>query len=46
MRLVRAAGGEVLGVPLEIPGVGHYVSFLDTERNRNSLLQAKREVAR
>lgn len=34
------AGGEVLGKPLVIPGVGHYVAFLDTEGNRNSLLQA------
>ncbi|MEO5769802.1 MAG: VOC family protein [Polyangia bacterium] len=40
MRAVREAGGEVLAEPVEIPGVGHYVSFFDTERNRNSLLQA------
>lgn len=40
MRAVREAGGEVLGEPVEIPGVGRYVSFFDTERNRNSLLQA------
>ena len=44
MRAVRDAGGEVLGEPVEIPGVGRYVSFLDTERNRNSLLQARRET--
>lgn len=36
---VAAAGGEVLGDPVEIPGVGLYVSFLDTEGNRASLLQ-------
>ena len=36
---VNAAGGEVLGQPMEIPGVGRYVSFFDTERNRVSLLQ-------
>lgn len=36
---VAAAGGEVLGQPMEIPGVGKYVSFLDTEGNRVSLLQ-------
>lgn len=40
MRAVREAGGEVLGQPMEIPTVGLYVSFFDTERNRNSLLQA------
>ena len=39
MRKVAAAGGEVLGDPMEIPGVGQYVSFVDTEGNRNSMLQ-------
>ncbi len=29
----------VLGEPVEIPGIGHYVSFTDTEGNRVSLLQ-------
>ena len=36
---VRDAGGKVLGEPMEIPGVGHYVSFTDTEGNRVSMLQ-------
>ena len=36
---VADAGGEVLGEPMHIPGVGMYVSFLDTEGNRASLLQ-------
>lgn len=39
MKAVEAAGGEVLGTPMEIPGVGHYVAFHDTERNRLSMLQ-------
>lgn len=39
MRQVNAAGGKVLGEPMEIPGVGQYVSFLDTEGNRVSMLQ-------
>ena len=39
MRKVGEAGGEVLGEPMEIPGVGKYVSSLDAERNRVSLLQ-------
>lgn len=39
MRRVTEAGGEVLGEPMEIPGVGQYVSFLDSEGNRVSLLQ-------
>jgi uncharacterized protein len=33
------AGGKVLGDPMEIPGVGQYVSFTDPEGNRLSLLQ-------
>ena len=36
---VSAAGGQVLGEPMEIPGVGQYVSFMDTEGNRVSMLQ-------
>jgi hypothetical protein len=39
MRQVAAAGGEVLGEPMEIPGIGQYVSFMDTEGNRVSMLQ-------
>ena len=42
MRAVRDAGGEVMGEPMQIPGVGHYVSFLDSERNRISMLQPLR----
>jgi hypothetical protein len=36
---VEKAGGEILGEPIEISGVGQYVSFIDTEGNRVSLLQ-------
>ena len=36
---VRDAGGQVLGTPMQIPGVGAYVSFTDPEGNRVSLLQ-------
>jgi hypothetical protein len=32
-------GGKVLGEPMEIPGVGQYVSTIDTEGNRVSMLQ-------
>jgi uncharacterized protein len=39
VRSVTAAGGEVLGEPVDIPGVGRYVSFNDSEGNRVSLLQ-------
>jgi predicted enzyme related to lactoylglutathione lyase len=39
---VESAGGKVLGDPWDIPGVGRYVSFLDTEGNRVSMLQPAR----
>ncbi|MBV8520095.1 MAG: VOC family protein [Acidobacteria bacterium] len=39
MANVERAGGNVLGDPMEIPGVGLYVSFLDTEGNRVSMMQ-------
>lgn len=39
MQNIKDAGGEVLGEPVDIPGVGKYVSFLDTEGNRVSVLQ-------
>jgi len=39
MKKVEGAGGKVLGEPMEIPGVGLYVSFVDTEGNRVSILQ-------
>ena len=40
MNKVKKAGGEVLGEPVDIPGIGAYVAFTDTEGNRVSLLQA------
>ena len=42
MRAVRTPAVKLLGEPVEIPGVGRYVSSFDTERNRNGLLQPKR----
>jgi uncharacterized protein len=36
---VTDAGGKVLGEPTQIPGVGKYVSFIDTEGNTLSILQ-------
>ncbi len=39
MKKVTDAGGTVLGEPMDIPGVGRYVSFIDTEGNRVSMLQ-------
>ena len=39
IKKVKGAGGKVLGEPMEIPGVGQYVSLIDTEGNRVSMLQ-------
>ncbi|HYN44905.1 MAG TPA: VOC family protein [Candidatus Limnocylindrales bacterium] len=39
MKKVEEAGGKVLGEPMEIPNVGWYVSFFDTEGNRVSMMQ-------
>ena len=39
MDKVTKAGGKVLGEPMDIPGVGGYVSFVDSEGNRVSMLQ-------
>lgn len=49
MEKIAAAGGKVLGgqtpgVPDDIPGIGLYVSFLDTEGNRVGILQPKGEM--
>ena len=49
MKKVAAAGGKVLGEPMEIPGIGQYVSFNDPEGNRVSMLEptpANKEKAR
>ena len=39
VKKIKSAGGKVLGEPIEIPGIGLYVSFVDTEGNRCSMLQ-------
>jgi predicted enzyme related to lactoylglutathione lyase len=39
MQRIGKAGGRVLGEPMDIPGVGAYVAFFDTEGSRLSVLQ-------
>ena len=39
MKKITDAGGKVLGAPIDIPGIGKYVSFTDTEGNRASILE-------
>jgi len=41
MKNVQQAGGKVLDPPVDIPGVGLYVSFFDTEGNRVCMLQPR-----
>lgn len=41
IKKVANLGVKVLGKPMDIPGVGRYVSFMDTEGNRLSMLQPK-----
>lgn len=44
MSKVAKAGGKVIGEPMEIPGFGMYVSFLDTEGNRVSIMEPTMEM--
>lgn len=39
MTIVKKAGGKIMGKPVDIPKVGWYVSFKDTEGNMVSMLQ-------
>ena len=39
MKRIRDAGGEVLGEPMDIDGIGRYVSFTDSEGNRVSIMK-------
>jgi uncharacterized protein len=43
VKKVEEAGGKVIGKPMDIPGVGQYVSFFDTEGNRVCMLQPSRK---
>ncbi len=41
---IEAAGGKILGEPQDIPGIGLWVSFQDSEGNRVSILQASPDM--
>lgn len=41
MEAIKKAGGKVISKPSEIPGVGMWAVFKDTEGNRVSILQPK-----
>ena len=42
MKKITDAGGKIQGEPMEIPGIGQWVVFTDTEGNRVSILQPMR----
>jgi predicted enzyme related to lactoylglutathione lyase len=42
MKNVADAGGKVLEEPMEIPGIGLYVPFSDSEGNRVGMLQPRK----
>lgn len=39
MKKIAEAGGKIIVEPMDIPGVGKYASFEDTEGNRASILE-------
>jgi len=39
IKKIKNSGGKVFGKPIDIPGVGLYVPFVDSEGNRATLLQ-------
>ena len=39
IKRITDAGGEILGHPVEIPGIGQYVAIIDSEGNRVGILE-------
>jgi predicted enzyme related to lactoylglutathione lyase len=39
---IKSAGATSIDGPMDIPGIGAYVTFNDSEGNRVSMLQPKR----
>ena len=39
MTMVKESGGKITGEPMDIPGIGKFVIFTDTENNRVGILQ-------
>ena len=44
MDKIEKAGGKIIDNPVEIPGIGMYVSFFDTEGNRVSIMKRAMET--
>jgi uncharacterized protein len=39
IKKIKDAGGQIQGEPMDIPGIGQYISMIDTEGNRVGVLQ-------
>lgn len=39
MKEIEKEGGKIIGKPVEIHGIGLYVSFIDSEQNQLSIMQ-------
>ncbi len=39
MEIVKKSGGRIEGNPMDIPGIGAFVMFVDTEGNRVGMLE-------
>lgn len=46
VKKIENAGGGIIGEPWDIPGIGLYLSFLDTEGNRVGVIQPVRAMRR
>ena len=44
MATVKKAGGKILGKPMNIPGIGMFVMFKDTEGNKVGMLQPSQKM--
>lgn len=44
IKMITEAGGKIVSGPDNIPGIGIYASFIDTEGNRNSILQPSTDM--
>jgi len=44
MMKVKESAGKLFGEPMDIPGIGLYVSFFDTEGNRVGMIQPTRQM--
>ncbi|HTX87761.1 MAG TPA: VOC family protein [Bacteroidales bacterium] len=44
MKEITRSGGKLIGEPVDIPGIGTFIAFTDTEGNRISILQPSMQM--